>query len=169
MAWDPYTEPVNEEIYNAYKRASSRDISLYAIRALMLYAVNKERAEYWGDDEHALQQLDILNETAQEKVEEMNRIKEYAHVLSTIGSMFDQLDIARGFKNYAGSGENICCNFSVAGAMSAWMASAGHRANIIKKDFTHIGIGFCNGYCTQQFIQYSNEEVNGCDCSKYFK
>ncbi|TXK87566.1 sporulation protein, partial [Parageobacillus sp. SY1] len=39
--------------------------------------------------------------------------------------------------------------------VAAWMNSPGHRANILNKNYTHIGVGFEeNGYIwTQQFIR----------------
>ncbi|MFJ7071945.1 CAP domain-containing protein [Streptomyces sp. NPDC098781] len=54
-------------------------------------------------------------------------------------------------------GENIACGQrSPAEVMEGWMNSPGHRANILKRDFTHIGIGFAGGgpagtYWTQLF------------------
>ncbi|MEV8540610.1 CAP domain-containing protein [Streptomyces sp. NPDC051572] len=54
-------------------------------------------------------------------------------------------------------GENIACGQrSAAEVVEGWMNSPGHRANILKPDFTHIGIGFAGGgqtgtYWTQLF------------------
>ncbi|MFC9129926.1 CAP domain-containing protein [Streptomyces sp. NPDC057099] len=54
-------------------------------------------------------------------------------------------------------GENIACGQrSPADVVEGWMDSPGHRANILKPDFTHIGIGFAGGgragtYWTQLF------------------
>ncbi|SNX56207.1 uncharacterized protein YkwD [Streptomyces sp. TLI_55] len=54
-------------------------------------------------------------------------------------------------------GENIACGQrSPAEVVECWMNSPGHRANILKPDFTHIGIGFAGGgpagtYWTQLF------------------
>ena len=54
-------------------------------------------------------------------------------------------------------GENIACGQrSPAEVVEGWMNSPGHRANILKPDFTHIGIGFAGGgpagmYWTQLF------------------
>ncbi|WP_405673483.1 CAP domain-containing protein [Streptomyces sp. NBC_01530] len=54
-------------------------------------------------------------------------------------------------------GENIACGQrSPAEVVEGWMNSPGHRANILKTDFTHIGIGFAGGgpagtYWTQLF------------------
>ncbi|MFM9588433.1 CAP domain-containing protein [Streptomyces scabiei] len=54
-------------------------------------------------------------------------------------------------------GENIACGQrSAAEVMRGWMDSPGHRANILKPGFTHIGVGFVGGgeagtYWTQLF------------------
>ncbi|MFI9169517.1 CAP domain-containing protein [Streptomyces lincolnensis] len=54
-------------------------------------------------------------------------------------------------------GENIACGQrSPAEVVEGWMNSPGHRANILKPGFTHIGIGFAGGgprgtYWTQLF------------------
>ncbi|MER5877997.1 CAP domain-containing protein [Streptomyces sp. NPDC001910] len=54
-------------------------------------------------------------------------------------------------------GENIACGQrSPAEVVLGWMNSPGHRANILKRDFTHIGIGLAGGgragtYWTQLF------------------
>ncbi|MGW1072872.1 CAP domain-containing protein [Streptomyces sp. NPDC002537] len=58
---------------------------------------------------------------------------------------------------HRGIGENIACGQrSPAEVVQGWMDSPGHRANILKPDFTHIGIGFAGGgrtgtYWTQLF------------------
>ncbi|MGW0865851.1 CAP domain-containing protein [Streptomyces sp. NPDC002611] len=54
-------------------------------------------------------------------------------------------------------GENIACGQrSPAEVVEGWMNSPGHRANILKPGFTHIGVGFAGGgragtYWTQLF------------------
>ncbi|MGW1784048.1 CAP domain-containing protein [Streptomyces sp. NPDC002143] len=54
-------------------------------------------------------------------------------------------------------GENIACGQrSAAEVVDGWMNSPGHRANILKPAFTHIGVGFAGGgpsgtYWTQLF------------------
>lgn len=58
---------------------------------------------------------------------------------------------------HRGIGENIACGQrSAAEVVRGWMDSPGHRASILKPDFTHIGIGFRGGgeagtYWTQLF------------------
>ena len=44
-------------------------------------------------------------------------------------------------------GENVAYNSSVAAAEAQWMNSGGHRANILSRDYTHIGVGVAAGNC----------------------
>ncbi|MFJ5222962.1 CAP domain-containing protein [Streptomyces sp. NPDC088400] len=60
---------------------------------------------------------------------------------------------------HRGIGENIACGQRTAReVVQGWMDSPGHRANILKPGFTHLGIGFAGGgpagtYWTQLFGQ----------------
>ena len=36
--------------------------------------------------------------------------------------------------------------------VKTWMNSSGHKANILSRDLTHLGVGFHNYYWTQKFI-----------------
>ena len=60
--------------------------------------------------------------------------------------------------DYIAAGENIAAGSPTAAAvMDGWMASDGHCANIMSRDFEHIGIGYFEGagewgvYWTQDF------------------
>lgn len=57
--------------------------------------------------------------------------------------------------NYSGAGENIAWGQkSPEEVVTAWMNSAGHRANIMNKSYTHIGVGNTqNGSGTQYWVQ----------------
>ncbi len=57
--------------------------------------------------------------------------------------------------NFRGAGENIAWGQKTPQeVMNAWMNSAGHRANILNKSFTHIGVGNVqNGAGTQYWVQ----------------
>lgn len=48
-------------------------------------------------------------------------------------------------------GENIARDYNESGAMGAFMASPTHRANILDKRFTQIGIGRCGNIIVQHF------------------
>ncbi|WNR45781.1 peptidoglycan-binding protein [Paenibacillus roseipurpureus] len=96
-----------------------------------------------------------LTKTARLKSQDMVDNKYFSHDSPTYGSPFDMMEkfgIA-----YNAAGENIACNQNVQAAHDALMNSPGHRANILSKDYTHIGIGIVNGgpcgkMFTQQFI-----------------
>lgn len=57
--------------------------------------------------------------------------------------------------NFQGAGENIAWGQQTPQeVMNAWMNSAGHRANILNKNFTHIGVGnLQNSAGTQYWVQ----------------
>jgi len=80
----------------------------------------------------------------------------FSHQSPTYGSPFDMM---KQFGiNYKSAGENIASGQRTpAEAMQAWMASPGHRDNILNRQYTHIGVGYCQGgkmgvYWTQMFI-----------------
>lgn len=61
--------------------------------------------------------------------------------------------------NWKAIGENIANGYTVETVTKAWYDSTGHRANMLSKDFTHIGVGLAydsNGmlYYTQNFAKY---------------
>lgn len=110
--------------------------------------VNKERAAVglnallWHDD---------LMDAAQFKSEEMASLKYFSHTSPVYGSFTGIIRLY--VTQYWTVGENIASGQSTAASvMNSWMNSSGHKDNILNKDFTHIGIGYANGYWTQQFI-----------------
>ena len=51
----------------------------------------------------------------------------------------------KSFKiSYNTAGENIAANSSNSGAVTSWMNSSGHKANILNSSFNHTGIGVVN-------------------------
>lgn len=95
-----------------------------------------------------------LTATAQDKAEDMATKRYFSHTSPAYGSPFDQMKQA-GI-NYRRAAENIAMGQrSAAEVVKAWMDSPGHRANILDRNLTHIGIGYdANGrYWVQQFIQ----------------
>ncbi|MEU9338294.1 CAP domain-containing protein [Streptomyces sp. NPDC048290] len=79
----------------------------------------------------------------------------YAHTAPDGGKPWDRA--AAAGSRHRSIGENIACGQrSAPEVVTGWMNSPGHRANILKPDFTHIGIGFAGGgrsgtYWTQLF------------------
>lgn len=102
---------------------------------------NKERSE---KDIPVLQRNSLLDQAAQMKAQDMAANGYYAHVspdgltpMHWVGKV--------GYK-YLIIGENLVVNRTDAEqVVDAFMGSPGHRANILRTDFTEIGIGVANG------------------------
>ncbi|RKL68485.1 hypothetical protein CR203_00040 [Salipaludibacillus neizhouensis] len=96
-----------------------------------------------------------VSKVARIKSEDMRDQNYFSHQSPTHGSPFDML------KNYGvsyrGAGENIAAGQSTPQqVVQGWMNSQGHRENILKSSFTHIGVGHVEGgsyghYWTQMF------------------
>ena len=86
----------------------------------------------------------LLEKAAQLKAEDMARKGYFAHTSSEGVTPWFWLEKA-GY-SFKGAGENLAINFSDSKDVSeAWMNSAGHRANILNKNFTEIGIAAAKG------------------------
>ncbi|MBO5315711.1 MAG: SafA/ExsA family spore coat assembly protein [Clostridia bacterium] len=94
-----------------------------------------------------------LSRVARYKSEDMRDRGYFSHTSPTYGSPFDMM---RAFGiSYRSAGENIAKGQqSPEAVVRAWMNSSGHRANILSKSFTHIGVGYAKQghYWTQMFI-----------------
>lgn len=105
----------------------------------VLTIVNQERSKA------GLQSLKMdweVQRVARTKACDMATKGYFSHTSPTYGSPFDML---KQFGiSYRTAGENIAQGQrSPQEVMNAWMNSSGHRANILKGDFTHIGVGYC--------------------------
>jgi uncharacterized protein YkwD len=114
--------------------------------------VNQERTQRGLD---ALVWDDRLVPVARAHSEEMFTLKYFGHQSPVSGSPFDRLKAA-GI-TYTRAGENLAYAQSVAVAHRALMDSPGHRENILRPEFTRIGIGVINAgaygrMVTQLFI-----------------
>jgi uncharacterized YkwD family protein/spore coat assembly protein SafA len=119
----------------------------------VLAIVNKERAA------NGLQPLQMdweLARVARTKSQDMATKNYFSHQSPTYGSPFDMM---KQFGiNYKTAGENIASGQTTPSAvMVSWMNSQGHRANILKSDYTHLGVGYYRGgsyghMWTQMFI-----------------
>lgn len=94
-----------------------------------------------------------LSRVAKYKSQDMRDNNYFSHTSPTYGSPFTMM------KNYGisykSAGENIAKGQKTAAeVVKAWMNSEGHKANIMSKDFTHIGVGHVasGNYWTQMFI-----------------
>jgi uncharacterized protein YkwD len=87
----------------------------------------------------ALQLDERLLPVARQHSEEMFRLKYFSHQSPVSGSPFDRMDKAKIPRKNAG--ENLAYAQSVAVAHQGLMESPGHRANILRPEYTRIGIG----------------------------
>jgi len=122
-----------------------------AIEQEVIRLVNVERANVGLP---ALKYDWELARVAEHKSQDMADKNYFSHTSPTYGSPFNMMK-NYGI-NYRSAGENIAQGQKTAAqVVDAWMNSEGHRANILNKNYTHIGVGYvANGnYWTQMFIQ----------------
>jgi len=127
--------------------------SITSIRNEMLNQINANRKAAGAA---SLKLYEPVNVTAQEKAKDLYS-NDFSHYSPNLGYFYDQYEAA-GIDYWAG-GENIAYNSSdVTFTMSQWMNSKGHKANILSKDYTHVGIGYYKGFWVQQFIKLPETE-----------
>ena len=98
--------------------------------------INNQRTQ------NGLSALKLDTETlrvARIKAQDMVDNNYFSHNSPTYGSPFQMLN---SFKiSYKTAGENIAGNSSNSSAVTAWMNSSGHRANILNSSFNYTGVG----------------------------
>lgn len=120
----------------------------------VLDLVNKERAKVGLK---ALKLNSSLTNVAKIKSKDMHDLNYFSHNSPTYGSPFDMM---QQFNiTYRAAAENIAAGYTTPeSVMTGWMNSPGHKANILNKSFTEMGIGIYKGdrgyknYWTQMFI-----------------
>lgn len=91
----------------------------------------------------ALKVDEEVQRVARIKAQDMVDNNYFSHNSPTYGSPFDMLN---SFKiSYRSAGENIAGNSSNSAAVTAWMNSSGHKANILNSSFNYTGVGVVNG------------------------
>lgn len=102
--------------------------------------INKQRT----NNGLALLKIDSeVQNVARIKAKDMVDNNYFSHTSPTYGSPFDMLS---SFKvSYRTAGENIAGNSSNSAAVTAWMNSSGHKANILNSSFNYTGIGVVKG------------------------
>jgi uncharacterized protein YkwD len=95
----------------------------------------------------------ILDIAAQAHVLDMKVRSYFAHDTPEGQSPFDRIDaLYKGLNPLTWMGENIAMGFAdAASTCVGWMNSPGHRANILRPQFTEIGTGWIDGYAAQEF------------------
>ncbi len=98
--------------------------------------INKQRT---NNGLAALKNDSEVQRVARIKAQDMVDNNYFSHTSPTYGSPFDML---KSFKiSYKTVGENIAGNSSNSSAVTAWMNSSGHKANILNSNFNYTGIG----------------------------
>ncbi|KHF34132.1 Cysteine-rich secretory protein family protein [Paenibacillus sp. P1XP2] len=125
--------------------ASGKDSTQFAQQVLDL--VNKERSKAGLG---SLSMDDELSKMAMAKAQDMYNNNYFDHNSPTHGSPFDMMK-EYGI-TYQSAGENIAKGQTTpTQVMNDWMNSPGHKANILNKSFTKIGIAFYNNEWVQEF------------------
>lgn len=107
---------------------------------------NEERAK---EGLPALEVNELATQAAAVRAKEVNQL--FEHTRPNGKSCFTALDEAK--VSYRTAGENIAIGYSTpASVVDAWMNSPGHRANILSRDFSAIGVGYDQSGWVQLFI-----------------
>lgn len=107
----------------------------------ILKLVNQERQKAGVP---ALSLSDKLTKVANTKAKDMADKNYFSHDSPTYGSPFQMLQ--QFGVSYSYAGENIAAGQKTAAeVMDSWMNSSGHRANILNKNYTQLGVGFYLG------------------------
>ena len=102
--------------------------------------INKQRTE---NGLSPLKENSELQRVARIKAQDMVNNNYFSHTSPTYGSPFNMM---KSFKiSYNTAGENIAGNSNNSSAVTAWMNSPGHRANILNSSFNQTGIGVVTG------------------------
>ena len=102
--------------------------------------INQQRAQ----NGLAALKIDMeVQNVARIKAKDMVNNNYFSHTSPTYGSPFDMM---KSFKIlYNTAGENIAGNSSNSSAVTAWMNSPGHRANILNGSYNYTGVGVVTG------------------------
>lgn len=107
-----------------------------SVVAEVIRLVNEERAK---EGLSALKTTDTINQAAQVRADELLQL--FDHTRPDGRSCFTALGEA-GVRYYT-AGENIAMGYPTPEAVvNGWMNSPGHRANILNRSFTTIGVGY---------------------------
>lgn len=141
--------PAKEQQTNTNTNSSTTS-QVSAFEQKVVELTNQERAKQGLP---ALKLDTELSKVAKTKSQDMKNKGYFSHTSPTYGSPFDMMK--KFGITYRSAGENIAMGQpSPEAVVSAWMNSAGHRANILNSSYTHIGVGHIEGgnYWTQMFI-----------------
>lgn len=136
---------------------------------------NQEETTERGETSQAQEVLKLVNQERQKqglkaltlntkltsigntKAKDMADKNYFSHTSPTYGSPFQMLQ--NYGVTYTSAGENIAAGQRTSQeVMNSWLNSSGHRANILNKDYTQLGVGYYKGgsygtYWVQLFIK----------------
>lgn len=142
---NPYSYP------SRYTSTAAPAATSSSVESTLLTLVNKERT---SRGLRPLQLDSTAAAAAEAKSRDMVNNSYFSHTSPTYGSPAQLL--SRYGVRYSMYGENIGKGANAARLHAMWMASSGHRANILNPSFTHVGIGAVSGStgytATQLFI-----------------
>ena len=108
----------------------------------MVNAINRERT---AAGLSSVSTCGALNQTAQGYAEVLIGTRDISHT-GPDGSNLQARVANTGYVGWSNIGENLAAGQgTVDEVMGAWMGSSGHRANILKPEFTHVGFGRAKG------------------------
>jgi uncharacterized protein YkwD len=133
----------------------SRSLPLPEIERILFESINRERV---ARNLRALRLSPTLTTLARKQSEDMAKLGVLEHVSAAGKSYTERLEEA-GIP-FASNGENVARSDSFDPALihETFMASGGHRENILHPDFDDVGVGVVRGpdgiyYITQEFIR----------------
>jgi uncharacterized protein YkwD len=108
----------------------------------MLNVINRERQ---AAGLSTITSCGALNRTAQAYADVLIGTRDISHT-GPNGSTLQTRVAASGYVGWTNIGENLAAGQgTVDEVMTAWLGSSGHRANIMKPEFTHVGFGRTKG------------------------
>lgn len=118
--------------------AGAADTNAAAFAEEVIRLVNVERAKVGVAP---LTSQSQLTQAAQNHAIDLACYGAVGHTSLDGGTLIERLDAVEYM--WASAGENMAVNYATpATVVTAWMNSAGHRANILEPEFTQIGIGY---------------------------
>lgn len=141
----------------------NKTLDLSQERQDMLKLINLSRSE------HGLQPVvlaDDLNNLAQAHSDDMNKNNFFSHY-NLQNQTPDDRRLAMGIKTIVG--ENLAQDTSVASAHYGFMRSASHRRNILKSEWTRLGLGITLSSDKHLIIteEFSTSEITNNDLANY--
>lgn len=109
---------------------------LSADETKLINLINQERQK--AGKETLQVSMELMN-AARLKSQDMAVNKYFSHNSPTYGNVWDMLENL--YISYRAAAENIAINGSVSKVHSAFMASSGHKTNILSSTYTHVGVG----------------------------